>query len=291
MEMMMKTKLFMALLAAGLCIAPATDASAPDWSTVQGTTLVLLYPGASSIEWNYKGTDHGGARGLRKGDTCRDCHEEELAAMGIKMASGQKLEPNPIAGKVGSIPVTMQATHDGEHLYLRFSWKQPTGGGEKMDADNRIKLAMMIDGGKVEGADQSGCWQACHGDARSMPGAANDRSKYLTGANLADGVYYDLIQWTASGKVVDGHVGDQRVMEGGKGLIEAAGKLDGDTWSVTFVRKLAPGNQGDVDLVPGNRYTFGIALHDDYTSGRFHHVSMGYELGIDSKGDVTASKK
>jgi hypothetical protein len=291
MEMMMKTKLLMALLAAGLCIAPAADAAAPDWGTVQGTTLVLFYPGASRIEWIHKGTEHGGARGLRKGDTCRDCHEEELADMGQKMASGQKLEPSPIAGKVGSIPVTMQAAHDGEHLYMRFSWKQPAGGGEKMDADNRIKLAMMIDGGKVEGADQSGCWQACHGDARSMPGAANDKSKYLAGANLAGGVYYDLLQWTASGKVVDGHVGDKRVMEGGKGLVEAAGKLDGDTWSVTFVRKLAPGNPGDVDLVPGNRYNFGIALHDDYTSGRFHHVSMGYQLGIDSKGDVTASKK
>jgi hypothetical protein len=293
-EMTMKLKLLtMALMAAGSCIAPAAaEAAAPDWGSVPGTTLVLFYPGASPIEWIHKGSEHGGARGLRKGDTCRDCHEDELADMGTKMASGQKLEPSPIAGKAGSIPVTMQAAHDGEQLYMRFSWKQPGGsGGEKMDADNKVKLAMMIDGGKVEGAELSGCWQACHGDARSMPGAGADKTKYLAGANLADGVFYDLIQWTSSGATHDGHVGEKRVMDGGKGLVEASGVLDGDTWTVTFVRKLASAAPGDVTMASGKRYSFGIAIHDQHSNGRFHHVSMGYQLGIDSKADVTANKQ
>ena len=60
-----------------------------------------------------KGTEHGGAAALRKGETCASCHNDEAADMGKKMASGQKLEPNPIKGKAGSIPVNVQAANDG----------------------------------------------------------------------------------------------------------------------------------------------------------------------------------
>jgi hypothetical protein len=291
--MTMKTKLLtMALMGAGLCISPhAAEAAAPDWNKVPGTSLVLFYPGASPIEWIHKGTEHGGARGLRKGDRCLDCHEEELAEMGQKMASGQKIEPNPIAGKAPSIPLTMQAAHDGELLYLRFQWKQPAGGAAKQDPDNRVKLALLFDGGKVEGAELSGCWQACHTDARTMPGAADGKTKYLKGASLADGVFYDLIQWTSSGATHDGHVADRRVMDGGKSLVEATGTLDGDTWTVLFTRKLKAGGEGDVTMAPGKSYNFGVAIHDDHSAGRFHHVSMGYQLGIDTKADVTATKR
>ena len=72
-------------------------------------------------------------------------------------------------------------------------------------------------------------------------------------------------------------------------LVEAKGDLKGDTWTVTITRKLV-GGEGDVNLEAGKVYNFGFAIHDDHTSGRFHHVSLGYTLGLDAKADITATK-
>lgn len=79
-------------------------------------------------------------------------------------------------------------------------------------------------------------------------------------------------------------------MEGGKALVSAEGKKDGDTWSVVFTRKLA-GGEGDVKLESGKAYNFGFAIHDDNAAGRFHQVSLGYKLGIDADGHVKAAKQ
>ena len=124
-----------------------------------------------------------------------------------------------------------------------------------------------------------------------MPGAKDDKkTKYVAGGSVASGKYYDLLQWKTKGKPTDGHVAEARVMEGGSALVSADGKKDGDTWTVTFTRKLAGGN-GDVALASGKTYNFGFAIHDDHAAGRFHHVSLGYTLGIDAKADLTAAKQ
>ena len=280
-----------AILAFG---ASAALAAAPaDWSKVPAVGITVFYPGVSPLEWITKGTEHGGARGLKKGEGCVDCHSEEIADMGKKMVTGQKLEPTPIAGKAGSIPVKVQAAHDAENLYLRFSWKQPkASGAPKMDDKNPVKIAFMLAPlDKIELADQSGCWATCHADLRTMPGASDTKTKYVKGGSLADGKFYDLYQWRSGEKKgYNGYVADKRVMEGGNALVSAEGKADGDNWSVVFVRKLA-GGEGDVTLDPGKTYDFGFAIHDDSTAGRFHYVSLGYKLGIDAKADITAAKE
>ena len=207
-----------------LSLGAGSAMAAPDWSKVPGKKITLLYPGASPIEWITKGTEHGGARGLKKGESCASCHDEEAADMGKKMVSGQKIEPKPIKGKAGSIPVTVQAAHDGANLYLRFSWKQPAGGAEKMDKDNQTKLAVMLEDNKVERANLSGCWETCHQDARTMPEAKDDKkTKYVAGGDVKSGKFYDLIQWTSKGAKHDGYVADKRVMEGGKPATKAKG--------------------------------------------------------------------
>ena len=281
------------VLAAALILPMlAAHAAAPDWGKVPAKTITVLYPGVSPLEWVTKGTEHGGARAMRKGETCASCHDAEAADMGKKMASGQKIEPKPIKGKAGSIPVNVQAAHDGANLYLRFSWKQPAGGAEKMDKENAVKLALMLDDNKVPGANLSGCWEACHADARTMPEAKDDKkTKYVKDGSLASGKFYDLMQWTSKGSKFDGYVADKRVMEGGKGLIEAKGEKKGDEWVVVFTRKLAGGGEGDIALASGKAYNFGFAIHDDHTIGRFHHVSLGHTLGIDTKADISAAKQ
>ena len=289
----MQKQLIIASIATLALAATGALAAPPDWSKVPAKKITVFYPGVSPMEWIMKGTEHGGARGIKKGETCAGCHDEEAADMGKKMVSGQKIEPNPQKGKAGSIPVAVQAANDGSNLYLRFSWKQPAGGGSKMDPDNQVKLAFMLEDNKVELANIGGCWSTCHQDARTMPEAKDDKkTKYVKdGGGVGSGKYYDLVQWTSSGKTADGYVADKRVMEGGKGLVSAEGKNEGGTWTVTFVRKLAGGGQGDIALQPGKAYNFGFAIHDDYSQGRYHHVSLGYTLGIDAKADITAAKQ
>jgi hypothetical protein len=289
----MHKKLIVSSIAAMLaCGAGTALAAAPDWGKVPSKKITVFYPGVSPIEWITKGTDHSGAKGLKKGESCAACHDEEAADMGQKMATGQKLEPKVTKGKAGSIPVTVQAANDGTNLYMRFTFKQPAASGGGDDKENQVKLAFMLEDNKIERANLSGCWETCHQDVRTMPNITDDKkTKYVTGGSVSGGKFYDLLQWKSkANKGTDGYVADKRVMEGGKGLVEAKGELKGDTWTVTFTRKLAGGGEGDIALASGKVYNFGFAIHDDHAIGRFHHVSLGYTLGIDAKADITAGK-
>lgn len=278
------------LLAGGVGVAQA----APDWGKVPSKKITVFYPGVSPMEWVTKGVEHGGARALKKGETCAGCHDEEAADMGKKIVSGEKIEPHPIKGKAGSIPVTVQAAYDATNVYLRFQWKDPApSGGVKMDKDNAVKLGVMLEDHKVDLANQVGCWATCHQDSRTMPGAKDDKkTKYVSGGSLTSGKFYDLIQFRSGkgAKPMDGYVADKRVMEGGKALVSAEGKQAGGNWTVVFTRKLA-GGEGDIAMQAGKAYNFGFAIHDDYAHGRFHHVSLGYTLGLDAKADITAVKQ
>lgn len=296
------------LSALGLLMAGGAGlASAADAGKAPAKKITVFYPGSSGMEWVLKGTEHGGAKGVKKGETCIGCHvddrtgAEEAPDFGRKIISGEKskntvLEPEPIKGKPGSIPVTVQAAHDANNLYLRFSWKN-TGfnSGKKMDADNPVKLAFMLEEpGKIEYDSAGGCWATCHNDVRTMPGIKDDKkTKYVKDGSLANGKFYDLLQFRSGKgqKPVDGHIAERRVMEGGKALSEARGELKGDTWTVNFTRKLA-GGEGDIKLEPGKVYNFGFAIHDDHTAGRYHYVSFGYTLGLgNAKADINAVKQ
>ena len=158
-----------------------TATAAPDWNKAPKKNITVFYPGIASMEWTFVGTEHGGARAQRKGETCASCHSDEAADMGKKMASGQKLEPDAAAvkGKAPAIPVTVQAAYDAGNIYLRFTWKQPAPGGKKIDQKNAVKLAVMLeDGGKVQYGALGGCWASCHHDLRSMPDVNADAAKH-----------------------------------------------------------------------------------------------------------------
>jgi cytochrome c-type protein NapC len=154
--------------------AGAASSIKVDWGKAASREITLFYPGQTSMEWTLTGKDHGGARPfIKAGDRCTTCHDKETA----DIVTGEKAEPTPIPGKRGSIPVTVESTHDDENLYLRFSWSEgdhapvPFVEGGKMDPDNPMKFALMFATDKVKYADRAGCWGTCHHDARSMPHA------------------------------------------------------------------------------------------------------------------------
>ncbi|PCH93710.1 MAG: cytochrome C552 [Gammaproteobacteria bacterium] len=312
-----------------------TSAINVDWSKAKSTDIGVFYPGVASMEW-VLGRKHGGKRAFSKGDTCIECHGTEIAEIGHNIVTGaseKDLEPNVIPGKRGSFDVTIDATHDDENLYLRFTWSDgdhapvPFVEGGKMDPENPMKLAFMIATDDVEYADRAGCWSTCHADADTMPFApeiavlkGSDLAKRL---NLGSGVtkylketrtkieikgrggkalggwdklkddadikvaqnanqFMDIVRYkSGTGEVEDGQILASRDMHSGQGAtVEAA--LRNGTWSVVVKRKLKSGHVGDVSIEAGNVYNFGFAIHDDYSSARYHHVSFGYKLALDN---------
>ncbi len=162
-----------------------------DWSGIEAAEITLFFPGQASLEWVLKGSDHGGKRAFTKGDRCFECHEDEEVDIGELIVAGEKVEPTPIPGKRGSILVNIKAAHDADNLYMQFQWPEgehadiPFVDGGKMDAENPIKLAIMLayddeENPKVEFAERAGCWQSCHHDVNYMPHQPDDSA--LTGA-------------------------------------------------------------------------------------------------------------
>lgn len=281
-------------LAMAILVALAGSAwAAPDWSKVAPRKVTVFYPGQAALEWVMNKPDHSAVPDIvDKKRSCAKCHEGDASEIGDKIVKGvalgsskSVLEPSPPKGKVGSIPVMFQAAYDADKIYFRFEWVSPQGGDTKLDTRNEVKLAMMFDGGgTVDGSNQNGCWATCHQDLRSMKNAKDDKkTKYIKDADLASGKFMDLIQYRSGKgeKAMDGYVATSREMEGGKGLLKAEGKKDGNKWVVTFERSLAGGGKGDHSIVAGKTYNFGFAIHEDFTNARFHYVSLGYQFGLD----------
>ncbi|MBK7005976.1 MAG: hypothetical protein IPH37_13300 [Burkholderiales bacterium] len=266
--------LFGTALAAGTQLAYA----APDWTKVPKREVSVFHPGTTPIEWVGKKSDHSGTAGLKKGETCVGCHEEKGGLnFNFKRLADKELEPKG-APKTMTYPVAVQAAYDASNLYIRLTFKSPSGGADKGDKDNEVKTTVMFPDAKVPQSAQVGCWAACHNDARSMPNADDKKTKYVKEGT------YELMQWKSAkgAKVADGSVSTDRKMEGGTLGAKAEGTKSGDTYTVTFTRK----NPGEGKVIP-----FGLAIHSDHASARFHHVSLGYTLGVGADGDVKAVKQ
>lgn len=298
------------------------------WDSVEGRKIALIYPGQTSMEWVMNGRDHGGARPLVKGgDRCFTCHDKEAKDMGGRIVGGKHgkaAEPTPIPGKRGGIPVMVKAAHDAEDLYLYFQWADggvPVAEGDRMDAKNAMKLAMMFATDKVEYADRSGCWGTCHHDADGMPHQPDGQavSKYIKESRKKIEVkgrrgkkrggwdklkgddeiqaafeakkFMDLIRYKSDGTVEDGYILKDRVMDGSIEDTAFSSEYANGMWTVVMKRKLNSGDADDLPIEAGQLYNFGFAIHDDYTSGRYHHVSIGYKLGLDDpKAEINAVK-
>lgn len=293
---------------------------AVNWDGVEGRTVTLFYPGQASWEWALTQSDHSGNERFRQGRNCAHCHEGEQSEIGAVIVSGDKpkLEPRPIAGKTGSVPLDVKVVNDGSRLHVRMEWKD-TGykPNEPMDKDNALRVTMMLDNGGVREAGRASCWGSCHDDASNMASAGDsDRTKYLAasrkgmsrsggGDNVKDSaelakllaangfMEYWQARLTTDGnsKGVHGYIMDKRHEELDS-QVDAVITRNGDTLVAVISRDLATSGNGYKSLSNSDKLMVGFALHDGHAKGRYHHVSLEYTLSLDgSDADLKASKR
>ena len=102
-------------------------------------------------------------------------------------------------------------------------------------------------------------------------------------AALENGSFMDLLRYKGgTGESEDGYILAERVMSGGQG-VNFTGSNDNGVWTVLMTRKLTSDQPGDISMSTDQWYNIGFAIHDDYTSSRFHHVSLGLKLGFDDE--------
>ncbi len=125
---------------------------------------------------------------------------------------------------------------------------------------------------EVEGKDgkKRGGWDKLRDDAEIQ-------------AAMENGAFMDLLRYKAgTGESEDGHILAERIMSGGQG-VEFNGNLSDGVWTVEMTRKLTSDKPGDISMSTDQWYNIGFAIHDDYSSSRFHHVSLGLKLGFDDE--------
>ena len=106
------------------------------------------------------------------------------------------------------------------------------------------------------------------------------------------GAIMDLIRFNSgAGTVESGSILAQRNLAKSDKMT-GNGVLKDGVWTVTITRPLKSDQPGAVSFEPGQTYTMGVAIHDDYTSARFHHVSLERKLALDNpEAEINVVKK
>ncbi|MBW7852057.1 MAG: cytochrome c-552 precursor [Rhodospirillales bacterium] len=294
--------------AALLLALGSSQAAAVDWSSVSPKTVTLFYPGQASWEWVLTPSDHSGAQRFREGKNCKQCHSGEEREMGQRIVTGQKLEPRPIAGKRGSIPVDVRFARDAERLFVRLEWPEAQPSEAPRMNPAAAKVTMMLSDATVVEATRAGCWSVCHDDAADMASAApgSTRHKYLPKSRqalsrsgggdalkpaqelerlAASGMFLEYWQarlaHNAPAVTADGYIFADHEEKVVGPLASAEANFENGRWIVVLSRKLAVGSPTHKDIVPGKVFNVGFAIHDDYADHRFHHVSLEHTLSLD----------
>jgi len=294
-----------------------TSSNASIWDKIKAEDLVLFYPGQSSWEWLL--TKHKGAKSVRKGTSCMECHEGEEKEMGETLVTGKKLEANPIKNKPGSISLKFKSYYDQENLHVLLQWHENVfNSHEKMDKDYKTKITLMIGDEKVREFPVGGCWGVCHDDATNMRSFKGDKDRNLYtsksrikikrtggGDNFVDkddlagmlekGNYLEYWQTAIKSptehKTHHGYILEKRNKQKHPS-IQSKLSYNHGMWTVEISRALTPNEQGKINIKEDHLYTVGIALHDDFSKGRFHYISLPRSFSLnDSNADFTATKK
>jgi cytochrome c-type protein NapC len=184
--------MFLPFLFVALFLSPAHGAPGEaDWSKIGQKEVTLFYPGVASWEF-LNGDDHRlGAREIKKGKKdCRHCHMSkegeldlkaaEIAAGSMKMKrSHNPFEPEPLAGKKGTMKVLVQAAYDADNVYVRVEWDSKGSGWRTKGDPDRVSIQMNRDEPSFA---KYGCFISCHNDLNTMPSSP---SKKIVAANPA----------------------------------------------------------------------------------------------------------
>jgi predicted CXXCH cytochrome family protein len=253
--------------------------------------VTLFYPGHADSEWLLQ--QHPGSQPLRQGTNCRQCHRGEEADMGRSRAGD--FEP-------AHREIELSFIRDKDSIRMVLSWR-----GERDETD----IALMWGTRSSNSAfSRGGCFAACHSD---LPGMSRDRGQQ-TGKYL----WASRVQQQGLGKpAIVKDAGElEKMMAAGRfavlwriqlnsGKAEAATLLDdvhwqpnapmrastsyqNGHWTVKIRRDMRQQPEQLVKFSPGERFTFGIALHGKDNPGADHWVSLPLSLSYD--GDDTDFK-
>lgn len=316
---------------AGIAAMPQARAAEINWASVPGKEVVLFMPGQSPWEWALTADDMSGATKFRQeGKSCVDCHDGEEKTMGDDLVANQtrhfapkgkpaydkpSIEPNPIAGKPGSITAVVKFAHDADTLYVHLDVKDGNQPNAGQDAANATKVTVMFSASQAADVSRAGCFAACHDDMTGMPSAGGaTRTHYLaaTHAKLSRQGAGDALKDDAALaklKADNYYLEDwQAKINPGKPAQTAAyvvfakrdtvslpltadATVSGGVTSVTLSGKMAPGG-GYLGFAPGTNYHVSFAVHEGHTAGRYHYISLEKSLALDSgAADFVATQK
>lgn len=296
----------------------STSAFAIDWSGVKEKKIQLYYPGQTGMEWMLNKRSHdGAARYDKRGKPCQECHKGEEKKFGPRIASGDYWEASPLPGRRSNVTVGLKVAADAENLYVRMEWKDiTTSAGKKLDPDFQSKITLMIGDESSPEYIQGGCWAVCHQDAKDMPEATGKGvSKYLSvsrkdivkkigggenykstadlSALMTEGNFLEYWQAKlnpgAAAETLSGHILEERSDKEAT-RVSTSAALSGGKWVVEFTRALQASSQDEKSILAGKPVTFGIALHDQYTNGRYHLVSFEYKMAFEAGSDIKIMK-
>lgn len=296
--------------------AMAFNVQAIDWSSVPSKDVPVFYPGQTGMEWILDKRSHdGAARYEKRGKPCLECHEGDEAKFGPNQVQG-KTDTDPYPGRRANEKIAIQAAYDASNFYIRLTWPKTGAAGKKMDDKFETKVTVMLDDGGEEEFIKGGCWVVCHQDSTAMPEAGGQEiTKYLAssrkkiekrvggGTNyIGDGDISALMSkggyleyWQAQlnpgqpAQFIDGYILKERV-QNDSAVVSGSAKEDGNNWVVEFVRPLAASTNHKA-LAEGKQYNIGVALHDQYSAGRYHIVSLEYSLSLGGDALIKAIKQ
>jgi hypothetical protein len=183
-------------------VVQAVDVESLDWSQVPVNKPRLYYPGQSSYQWLRTAEHKKATEETKAGEACLRCHKGEQKSLGEILVVENRLEPDPIADKSGYKRLSVQAAHDDQYLYMRFSWKTDGEGpgnignfmrfdgsewgwwgnhrqheaviDEEQPAIYPDRLGIMIGDTKATLYPEHGCWMTCHDSMVGMAEQADE---------------------------------------------------------------------------------------------------------------------
>lgn len=329
----MKSRLVVAfLLLLAIFIPAGYGAGEVNWSKAAPLKVTLFYPGVTSWEFLNSDDHRLGSREIKKGrKDCRHCHlgkgweldlkADEIAAGSVRMKrSHNPFEPEPLAGKKGTMTASSQAAYDDEFVYFKVEWDSKGAGWSKgAKKPDRVSLQMN----KAEPAFRKyGCFIACHNDLNTMPDSPSKKEvsadPYYGGQQRDDVrlyAYYARSAWDQrkpEGELLkklkeggridlvsvefengaatehDGWIFDDRRWEDKPA--EAAGSFSNGKYSAIFKVRLNSKDQFDLQVAEGDVFSVGMAIHDDGAEKRKHYVSFPFTIGLGADADIRAEK-